>query len=276
MTGAMDWQGGVGRNWAAEWERTDRSFAALTPHLLGAIAVEPGTRVVDIGCGAGEVSLAVATARPDAKVCGVDISRDLVDAANARGGHLLNLRFELGDAARWTSPDGPPDLYVSRHGVMFFADPQAAFAHLAQAAQPGARLVFSCFRTVAENEWASGIAQLLPPAPPPRRHGDAAAFVPGPFAFAEPDVVRHCLKGWQDIEFSPLDFAYVAGGGAHAAADALAFFSRIGPAAAAIRELPDRARASFECRLLDLVRAHEVGGRVCFPAAAWIVTATAA
>jgi len=38
MTGAQEWQGRVGQNWAAEWERTDRSFAALTPHLLAAIA----------------------------------------------------------------------------------------------------------------------------------------------------------------------------------------------------------------------------------------------
>lgn len=271
MTDATEWQGGVGRNWAAEWERTDRSFAALTPHLLSAIAAEPGQRVVDIGCGAGEVAMAVAQARPAAQVIGVDISADLVAAARERSAGVPNLRFDLADAAQWTCPEGAPDLYVSRHGVMFFADPPATFAHLSRQAGPGARLVFSCFRSAADNAWAAQIAKLLPPAAPA---APASAFAPGPFAFADPDHVRRCLAGWRDVTFTRLDFAYVAGSGSHPVVDALAFFSRIGPAARAIRTLPDSARASFERRLLELVQSHCVGGRVCFPAAAWLVTAT--
>jgi hypothetical protein len=131
--------------------------------------------------------------------------------------------------------------------------------------------VFSCFRSAAENLWAAEIARLLPPAKPQQ----PVAFAPGPFAFADPDHVRASLKGWRDVQFEPLDFAYVVGSGAHPVVDALSFFSRIGPAAAAIRTLPDKARASFERGLLELVQSHHVGGRVCFPAAAWLVTATA-
>jgi len=271
MTGAQEWQGRVGQNWAAEWERTDRSFAALTPHLLAAIAAEPGNRLIDIGCGAGELSIAVATARPDARVTGVDISDELVQAARARAGGLTNLSFELADATDWEAPGAAPDLYVSRHGVMFFSDPPTAFAHLSAMAKPGARMVFSCFRPASENLWAMEIARLLPPGRP----APAADFPPGPFAFADPDHARRCLKGWRDITFQPLDFAYVAGSGANPVADALSFFSRIGLAAAAIRTLPDQARAAFERGLLELVQSRHVGGRVCLPAAAWLVTATA-
>lgn len=271
MTGAQEWQGKVGQNWAAEWERTDRSFAALTPHLLSAIAAEPGQRVIDIGCGAGELALAVAAARPDAQVTGIDISHELIEVAKARGGAHANLSFRLADAAQW-QPDGVrPDLYVSRHGVMFFADPPAAFSHLAAIAAPGARMVFSCFRPASENLWAMEIARLLPPGRP----SATTEFPPGPFAFADPDHARHCMKGWRDVTFQPLDFAYVAGSGSNPVADALSFFSRIGPAAAAIRTLPDQSRAAFERGLLELVQSRHVGGRVCFPAAAWLVTATA-
>ncbi|MBX9885466.1 MAG: methyltransferase domain-containing protein [Novosphingobium sp.] len=271
MTGAQDWQGRVGQNWAEEWERTDRSFAALTPYLLEAIAAEPGTRVIDVGCGAGELSMAVAAARPDAQVTGVDISGELIEAAQSRAAGLANLSFTVADASAWQADGTAPDLYVSRHGVMFFTNPPATFAHLAARAAPGARMVFSCFRPAAENPWAMDIARLLPPGKP----APAVDFPPGPFAFADPDHVRRCLRGWRDIQFQPLDFAYVAGSGTNPVADALSFFSRIGPAAAAIRILPDQARAAFERGLLELVQSRHVGGRVCFPGAAWLVTATA-
>lgn len=271
MTGAQEWQGRVGHNWAAEWERTDRSFAALTPHLLAAIEAEPGRRIVDIGCGAGELSIAVASTRADAQVTGVDISEELIVAARTRAGSLANLSFAVADAADWRAEGAAPDLYVSRHGVMFFTDPPATFAHLSAMAAPGARMVFSCFRPASENTWAAEIARLLPPGKPV----PAVDFPPGPFAFADPDHVRRCLKGWRDITFMPLDFAYVAGSGSNPVADALSFFSRIGPAAAAIRTLPDQPRAAFERGLLELVQSRHVGGRVCFPAAAWLVTATA-
>lgn len=271
MTGASDWQGRVGQNWAAEWERTDRSFASLTPQLLHAIAAEPGDRVVDIGCGAGELSIALANARSHAKVTGIDISEDLIRAAKERARGRGNLAFEVADAAAWESAAGPVDLFVSRHGVMFFDNPPSAFTHFAQIAARGARLVFSCFRSATENLWANEIGRLLPPAKP----AAPVPFAPGPFAFSDPDHVRACLKGWHDVRFEPFDFVYVVGSGTNPVADALSFFSRIGPAAAAIRTLPDAARATFERGLLELVQSRHVGGRVCFPAAAWLVTATA-
>lgn len=269
MTSAADWQGTVGKSWAQEWQRTDTSFGELTPHLLAAIAAEPGQRIVDIGCGAGELSIAVAAARPEAVVTGVDISADLVTAARARavGG---NVHFLMADAAQWQSDSGRPDLYISRHGVMFFPDPPQAFAHLAAVSGPGARMVFSCFRKAAENGWAREITGLLPPSEPPAPQ----RFAPGPFAFADPDHVRLCMAGWTDHEFVPVDFAYVAGAGADPVGEAMALFRRIGPAASALRPLPEPQRSEVEERLLALVESHLEGGRVTFPAAAWVVSAS--
>ena len=269
MTDKAEWQGGVGRTWADEWRRTDRSFAALTARLLAAIAALPGRDIVDIGCGAGEVSLALAQGRAAARVLGIDISADLVAAATIRAAGRPNCAFALADAAEWEPDRGAPDLYVSRHGVMFFADPVAAFAHLASVAQADARLCFSCFRGAGENPWASGAARLLPGAEP----GDPAA--PGPFAFADPGRVRGILTraGWGEIAFEPVDFRYVAGAGDDPVGDALAYFSRIGPAARAMRALPEVHRAGFLERLERFVADHRVGDEVVFDAAAWIVTA---
>lgn len=271
MTNAADWQGTVGKNWAQEWQRTDTSFSELTPQLLAAISREPGHRVVDVGCGGGELSLAIGHARPDALVTGIDISRDLIETARSRSGPP-NVTFEEADASVWRPGpgDAAPDLLVSRHGVMFFPDPPKAFGHLASVAAPRARLVFSCFRTAAENAWASGIAGLLPPTPPVR----AQRFAPGPFAFADPDHVAACLSGWRDLEFMPIDFGYIAGTGADPVGEAMALFRRIGPAASALRTLPQEQRDEVETRLRELVEAHLADGRVRFPAAAWLVTAT--
>ncbi len=270
MTNAYDWQGGVGRNWATEWRRTDTSFSELTPHLLAAVGAEPAARIVDIGCGAGEVAIAIACARPQAHVIGADISPDLVAAAQQRSSGIANLSFVLADASIWSDPDGAPDLYVSRHGVMFFADPPAAFAHLAAVAAAPARMVFTCFRAPAHNEWATAIAGLLPPPASPI----PAPFTPGPFAFADPDHIRRCMAAWRDLTFAPIDFAYVAGTGDDPVSEAMALFLRIGPSAFAMRTLPDGERKAFEKRLLELVEAHHDGARVTFGASAWLVAAS--
>lgn len=276
MTGASDWEGTVGTSWASEWQRTDRSFAALTPRLLAAVADIQPERILDIGCGAGEVALSLARTHPQATVIGVDLSEPLLAVARSRGEGMRNLWFERGDAARWSDSAGRPDLLVSRHGVMFFDDPPAAFAHLAAIAAPRARLAFTCFRSPGENAWAAEIARLLPPPPPSQSAPAEGLPPPGPFAFADPDRIRCVLAtGWRDVDLTPVDFTYVAGGGDAPVEDALAFFSRIGPAAAAIRTLPRTARVSFEAKLGELVRSRLAGGQVIFPAAAWLVTATA-
>ena len=274
MTDKAEWQGGVGRSWADEWRRTDRSFAELTPRLLEAIAALPGRDVVDIGCGAGELSLAIADGRPGAHVLGIDVSADLVATATIRAQGRRNCAFALADAAAWQPDRGAPDLYVSRHGVMFFADPVAAFAHLAKVAQARASLCFSCFRSPRENEWAKGIAALLPPGggAPPDPHA------PGPFAFADADRVRGILgrAGWRDVAFAPHDIRYLAGVGGDPVGEALALFARIGPAARAMRELPEIERPAFQARLRGFVEEHRRGDTVAFAAATWIVTATKA
>jgi len=179
MTNAADWQGAVGRSWAAEWERTDRSLAELN------------TRLVDR-------------------------------------------------------------------------------AHFSSIAAPGAQLVFSCFRDRSENAWASDVPALLPvpPAPMPR-------YAPGPFAFADPDHVRTILTraGWKDARAEPVDFSFVSGVGEDPVADAIDYFSRIGPAAPLIRDLEEREKAALIDRLSQLLCNRLANGTVSFDAAAWIWSA---
>ena len=96
-----EWEGPSGDSWAAQWKRTDRSFAVLTDRLLSRLRGQSFGQVLDVGCGAGELSLAIARGRPDARVIGVDVSSALVATARERARNLPNVAFDLADAAEW-------------------------------------------------------------------------------------------------------------------------------------------------------------------------------
>lgn len=274
MTEAHDWAGAVGGTWASEWRRTDRSFGDLSSALDAAIlgAAPDIGRVLDIGCGAGSTSIALAKARPRLAVTGADLSSALLAVARERAAGLANLDFVEGDVLRTAAAMAPIDLMVSRHGVMFFADPVAAFATLHAAAAPGAHLIFTCFRTPAENEWATDVAIAVSGSPPAPR-----TDAPGPFAFADEGRVAAILadSGWREARATPIDYANRAGEGADAVADAVSFFSRIGPAAPLLRELPPAAREAALARLAAVCAQRHTGDAIDFPAAAWLWTARA-
>ena len=271
MTNANEWQSRVGQVWADLFLQTDRAFAGLTQMLLEKLAPISGSAIADVGCGAGELSLALAAARPYADVCGIDISEALLARARERAEGAGNVRFVPADAAQWRPGDRfQPDLLVSRHGVMFFDDPVAAFAHLRAVAAVGARMVFTCFRAAAGNVWASGMVRALDL--PPLGDPDA----PGPFAFAEEDRVRSILTraGWRDIVREPADFSFVTGMGPDPVADSLFYFRHIGPAARFLHELDDADRRAELLRKLEQwLRPYRSGDVVAFPAQAWIVSA---
>jgi SAM-dependent methyltransferase len=271
MTDANEWLGRTGRSWAEQWRRTDRSFGPLTEHLLERSRGFVFDSVLDVGCGAGELSLALARGRPHVAVTGLDIAPQLIEVARERGSNLPNVAFEVGNAAVWQPPEElAPDFLVSRHGVMFFDDPVAVFAHLAALAAPRAGLLFSCFRDRSQNPFFTEPARLLPTAEVPPPPG-----APGPFAFADRAQVQGILEsaGWTQVEFEPFDFAMIAGGGEDPLEDAAEYYSTIGPAARAASEMTPDERPRFRDRLRELARRNLYEGLVSLRAAVWLVTA---
>jgi hypothetical protein len=159
---------------------------------------------------------------------------------------------------------------------MFFDDPIAAFAHLRALTAPGASLVFSCFRARDENPWAAELLPIVEHFAP-----QAAAAAPpdkGPFAFADPDRIEAILAGagYGPPEIMSFDFTFVAGEGDDPVADALAYFGRIGPFAALLRELDEPRRAAARDVLAGIVARHCEEGEIRFRAAAWIVACASA
>ncbi|MEO5939083.1 MAG: class I SAM-dependent methyltransferase [Sphingomonas sp.] len=272
MFSSDEWTGRTGDVWADEWRRTDRSFDGLSEHLNAAIlAAAPTTgRAIDLGCGAGGTSIALATARLGVDVTGLDISAALIAIARQRSAGIGNLQFNVADTAVLDPAIGA-DLLVSRHGVMFFPDPVAAFTAIRAAAQPRATLVFSCFRDRTANPWALLSDELVGAAPPP-----LPGYVPGPFGFADRAFVTDLLarSGWENAEAMAVDYHYIAGQGDDPVADAVDFFTRIGPVARAIAEQSTDRRPELSSRLKALLAPHVAGNTVVFPAAAWIWTAT--
>ncbi|MEQ1784285.1 MAG: class I SAM-dependent methyltransferase, partial [Hyphomonadaceae bacterium] len=135
-----DWNGAVGERWAAEQERTDQLIRAFGDAALTAARASLGERVLDVGCGCGDTSLALANSvGPTGHVLGVDVSAPMLIVARRRASALSNLTFAEADASSASLP-GSFDLLYSRFGVMFFDAPVPAFRHLHKAMSPTGRL----------------------------------------------------------------------------------------------------------------------------------------
>jgi SAM-dependent methyltransferase len=231
---------------------------------------KPGERVIDIGCGAGDTTLELA-ARVGARgeTLGVDISEPLLALARSRATTTGSAaRFVAGDAQELELASGR-DAVFSRFGVMFFADPVAAFRNLAKALRPGGRLTFVCWRRPDENPWMiaplqAAIAAGLPQPPEATRHA------PGPYAFADRDRVAGILAsaGFDRVTIEAHD--ELVGGSDLDGALELAL--TIGPLARALREHPSY-QTTVTPAVRDALARFVVDGALRAPSATWIVSA---
>ncbi|MFM0334394.1 class I SAM-dependent methyltransferase [Paraburkholderia strydomiana] len=272
-----DWNGQSGERWVANQARLDGLVAVFGQAAIEAAAPATGERVLDIGCGAGASTLALA-ARVGAggQVLGVDISEPLIDRARALARHDTPALFQVADASSAELPEGAFDILFSRFGVMFFDDPTAAFTHMRRALRPGGRVAFVCWRGAAENDWmrlpVGALKGILPPSALP----DPEA--PGPFSFGDLERVARILTaaGFTDIAISPFDAAVPFGEGETRDAaidDAVKMTLEVGPLSRALADQPDdiRARASAAVRAAFAGLPGERS--VMINGAAWIVMA---
>ncbi|MGC9665304.1 class I SAM-dependent methyltransferase [Planosporangium sp. 12N6] len=152
---AQRWNGDTARRWIAQRERHAAVRQRLTPYLLRAAAVAAGDRVLDVGCGCGETTIAVArSAGPDGEVLGLDLSGPMLEVARrlAAEAGATTIRFVQGDAQVYPLPPAAHDVAVSSFGVMFFGDPAAAFGNIRTGLRPGGRLAFLCWQDELRNE----------------------------------------------------------------------------------------------------------------------------
>ena len=266
------WNTGAGPTWAALQKPLDRQLAPLGRAAMAALDPRPGEHILDVGCGAGETVFELARrVMPGGEVTGVDISATLLDVARRRREGAPGVHFIEADAQTYAFEPAGFDGVFSRFGVMFFADPVAAFANLRRALKAGGRLAFICWRRPDENPiltlpMQAALAHLPPPEPP-----DPSA--PGPFAFADADRVRGILTdaGFADIALNPHD-EKIGGGDIDAS---LELALKVGPLGRMLRENPDRTDTVIEAVRAALAP-HIGPNGLELDSATWIVTARAA
>jgi len=269
---AAVWNGVSGRAWVDEQALLDRAYEPIEQLLVEAVAATGARKVLDIGCGSGATTLAVASSLGSrGQATGVDISEPLISVARTRAQREASpAQFIRADAQTHPFQPASFDLMISRFGVMFFDDPAAAFANLRRAASPGGALRLVVFRSIAENPFMTtaerAAAPLLTGLPPRKPNA------PGQFAFADAERVRRILEesGWSGVEFAPLDIACTI-----PAADLERFFTRLGPLGQVLRDADEATRQ----RVIREVRAafapYLRDGEVRFTAACWMISARA-
>lgn len=257
--------------WAEIREPLERQLAPLGRRAVAALAPRPGERVLDIGCGGGETALDLARAvAPDGTVVGIDRSAAVLAFAQRAADGCARVRFVHADAQSFRFEPAAFDAAFSRFGVMFFADPTAAFLNIRRSLKPTGRLAFVCWRALAENPLdllpLRAAAAHVPPQPP---HDPDA---PGPFAFANPARVRGILEraGFGEIAITAHDEPVGSGD----LETMLAVCSRVGALGKILRENPE-IRAAALPAVRAALAAHDGPDGVRLNAATWVVTARA-
>ncbi len=269
---AAFWNGPGGTGWLAAYERIQRSIADIGDLALAAAAPRHGEHAIDVGCGTGGTTAVLAHGVGlSGHVLGVDISETLVGAARAH--RLDNATFVVGDAATHPFREAAYDLVFSRFGVMFFAEPVAAFRNLHRALKPGGRLVFVAWRSAGENPWSTApvraAAPFLPPLPRPGPED------PGQFSFGDRARVERILggSGFRHLRIEPVDRAIWIGDSVE---EVVASSERFGALARAFAGAAPEAVARAKEAVAAAVAPHLGPEGVRLPGACWLVEANAA
>ena len=266
------WNGTAGCAWVDAQETLDRMYEPIEKLLTDAIVAGAPRRVLDVGCGTGATTLAVARRLGAHGECvGVDVSEPMLAAARGRAARAgTPATFVRADAQTHPFEPASFDAVMSRFGVMFFDDPVRAFANLRRASRAGAELRCVVWRSPDENPFMTtaerAAAPLLPSVPP--RVADA----PGQFGFASSERVQRILEqsGWTGIDIQPIDVDCT-----FPERELTRHATRFGPLARVLDDADEGTRA----RVVETVRAafepYVHGAEVRFVAACWTIAARA-
>lgn len=167
-----------GKLWGAvpeDWVDNERFGIPFYEAVFGALGLQEGTSVLDLGCGAG---LALTMARDrGASVAGIDAASGLLAVARRR---LPGVELLQGDIESLPYPDASFDVVTSFNAVQYAADPVAALQEAARVTKSGGHVAIVTWGNAERCDIRFVLTAVAPlmPAPPPG--------APGPFALSEP------------------------------------------------------------------------------------------
>jgi SAM-dependent methyltransferase len=268
------WNTVAGPRWVGLAGFVEKRVQKVNDLLLARSAVAPGEKVLEVGCGTGAATVPLAEAVGDTgEVVGIDISEPMLAGARERISHsgLRNITLLRADAQVHALGPNRFDLIASRFGVMFFADPVAAFRNLRGATRPGGRLCFACWAALEENrQWLIPYEVVLrhlgPPAPKP-------LHAPGPLAFSDAEYLRSVLEGagYRDIEIRRETPDIIGAGPREEAEHALI----MGPSGRLIEEKKpqESVRQLIKQQMTEAFAAYTKGKEMVLPSTIFLVTA---
>lgn len=264
------WNGAAGQKWVDQSNRLDGMLAAFANKVLETAAINTGERILDVGCGAGALTLKASHIAGHAM--GVDVSEPLLHLARKRAQEIGSAaKFVCADASAYAA-DVPYDLLISRFGVMFFEDPVEAFSNIRAQLHPKGRMSFICWQGLQYNDWAFAPLQAALPflnEPPPQPD----PIAPGPFAFADKDRVAQILAdaGWKNVAIEPFTPQIILPG--EDIASSARFMLQLGPLSRLMATQGLEA-APIEEALQKQVAAYADGaGRISMESSCWVVSA---
>ncbi|MFO0660268.1 MAG: class I SAM-dependent methyltransferase [Polyangiaceae bacterium] len=271
--GAEEWASSRGEKWLAQMAGMEAMLAPVHEPLFEALNLDQPLRMAEVGSGGGGTAIALFHRAPSGSIVkGLDISPALVDAARKRlTARESGVSFDVADMST-AKPDAPYDRLYSRFGVMFFEQPEVAFASLLHWLKPQGRLAFAVWGPPTENHWIWTVRNVVDevvgvPAPNP----DA----PGPFRYGKADklVSQLVQAGFSDVRVTPWNGELPIGGGLpaeRAAEFALSAFSTFGEL---LSQGGDTAKQRARELLVERYTPHEKNGETRLAAHVNIFTA---
>ena len=264
------WNGPSGQAWVESQELLDQVLGPFETLLVEAAATRSPRRLLDVGCGTGSTTLAIARRLGTGARCrGLDISEPMLALARARAQREgSRAEFVRADAQTYAFEPATVDMIVSRFGVMFFDDPVAAFANLRRAATGDVALRLVAWRSAAENPFMTTAERAAAPLLPelPARNPDD----PGQFAFGSAQRVHAILEesGWTGADVRPIDVEC-----AFPARELDAYLTRLGPVGRVLQEADEPTRSRIMQTIRPAFDPYIRGADVRFVAACWMLTA---
>jgi ubiquinone/menaquinone biosynthesis C-methylase UbiE len=272
-----DWAGDMGERWLANLDRFEGMIAPIGAALLAQADYRPGERVLDLGCGGGATTLAIAQAvGSEGAALGLDVAPMLIERATQRAAETGSTSgFVCAHAASATLDEPPFDRLFSRFGSMFFEAPVPAFTNLRALLKPGARIDLAVWANPRDNLWMMEMMGVV------RQHIEIAPAIPrapGPFAFEDLTYLEEVLTGagFTGMEVVPYEGDQPVGGPDANPEEATNFVLASMAAGRVLEEHEPAVRDAARADLLALFTHHyRAGEGVMLRAKAWLVKAQA-